>query len=170
VTSTFVGIILTGVLAFGWATMLLSIMRGKEFDIKYLISAIDKDFVRTCIVGLLHTIYIALWTLLFFIPGIVKSYSYAMTYFIMNDDETIGANDAITKSREMMNGHKWELFMLDLSFFGWILLSILTFGILSFWVTPYMNLAHAEFYRRLKGESDVVTEVLNADIAPTSEW
>ena len=168
-SSVVVGIVFNGVMAFGYATVLLRTMRGEEFGITHLFSAVDKDFVRTCIAGILQTLFIALWTLVFFIPGIVKTYSYSMTYFIMNDDESIGANDAITKSREMMYGHKWELFVLDLSFIGWIFLGMCTFGILLFWVIPYMNLAHAEFYRRLKGESGVVVEVANPSETQTAE-
>ena len=164
-----VGIVFTGVLAFGYATVLIRTMRGEEFGIKDLFSAFDKDFVRSCIAGILHTLYIFLWSLLLFIPGIVKTYSYSMTYFIMNDDKEISANDAITKSREMMYGHKWELFVLDLSFIGWIFLGMCTFGILLFWVVPYMNLAHAEFYRRPKGESGVVVEVANPSETQTAE-
>ncbi len=156
------GFVFTGIFAFGWTTILLHIMRREEAGVMDLFSAFSSDFVRSFLAGILHTIYIFLWTLLFIIPGLVKSYSYAMTYFIMNDDKSVGANDAITKSREMMNGHKMELFMLDLSFIGWMFLSLFTFGILLFWVIPYMNLAHAEFYRRLKGEDSVVVEVENS--------
>jgi uncharacterized membrane protein len=163
-------IIISGPLLYGVARVTVECVENEKWDVSHAFVAFQENFGHSAMLGFLQMLLTFLWSLLFIVPGIVKSYSYAMTYFIMNDDETIGANDAITKSREMMNGHKWELFMLDLSFFGWILLSILTFGILSFWVTPYMNLAHAEVYRRLKGESDVVTEVLNADIAPTSEW
>lgn len=155
-----VGILLTGVLVFGYNVIELRTLRGEEKAVSNLFYGFDKDFVRTCIAGLLISIFTFLWALLFIIPGIVKAYSYSMTYYIMIDDENVGANDAITKSREMMNGHKMELFVQDLSFIGWILLSFFTFGILLFWVMPYMNLARAEFYRRLKGEEGVVVEVV----------
>ena len=103
---------------------------------------------------LLVQIYIMLWTLLFYIPGIVKSYSYAMTPYILLDKPELSATDAITESRKMMNGHKMELFILDLSFIGWILLSLLTCGILFLYVAPYMQAARAEFYRTLKGDDE----------------
>ena len=70
------------------------------------------------------------------------------------DKPELSANEAITDSRMMMRGHKMELFLLDLSFIGWILLSILTFGILFIYVVPYMQAARAEFYRTLKGENE----------------
>ena len=77
-----------------------------------------------------------------------------MTPYILLDKPELSATDAITESRNMMNGHKMELFLLDLSFIGWILLSILTCGILFIYVVPYMQAARAEFYRTLKGENE----------------
>ena len=77
-----------------------------------------------------------------------------MTPYILLDKPELSANEAITDSRMMMKGHKWELFLLDLSFIGWILLSLLTLGILFIYVIPYMQAARAEFYRNLKGENE----------------
>ena len=97
-------------------------------------------------------LYQALWAMLFIIPGIIKVYSYRMVPYILAEDPEIGANEAITRSREMMNGHKWNAFVLDLSFIGWMLLSGLTFGILSiFYVNPYVYQTDAELYKALKG-------------------
>ena len=97
-------------------------------------------------------LYETLWAMLFIIPGIIKAYSYRMVPYILAEDPEIGANDAITRSREMMNGHKWNAFVLDLSFIGWELLSALTFGILSiFYVNPYIYQTDAELYKALKG-------------------
>lgn len=97
-----------------------------------------------------------LWSLLFVIPGIIKAYAYAMTVFIAEENPELAPREAMAKSEEMMKGHKWELFVLDLSFIGWWLLCILTAGLLMLMVMPYMNTAHAHFYRMLKGEDDVV--------------
>ena len=100
---------------------------------------------------LLKDIFLCLWSLLFVIPGIIKSYSYAMVPYILADDTSLSAREAITRSREMMNGNKWRAFVLDLSFIGWILLSVCTLGILSiFYVNPYMYSTHAELYNTLK--------------------
>ena len=74
-----------------------------------------------------------------------------MTYFILKDNPEMSATDAITESRKMMDGNKWRLFCLDFSFIGWILLSILTCGILIFVVEPYMLAARAAFYESIKG-------------------
>lgn len=159
-SSVVVGILFMGFFAVGYATIQLNALRNDEYKFEQLFPDINKHLLRTCLAGILMNVFIFLWSLLFIIPGIVKSYSYSMTYFIMRDDETIEGSDAITKSKEMMNGHKKELFMQDLSFIGWILLSILTFGILLFWVVPYMNLARAEFYNKLVGRSGVSVEVV----------
>ena len=74
-----------------------------------------------------------------------------MTPYILLDKPELSANEAITESRRMMTGNKMKLFLLDLSFFGWFILSVFTFGILLIYVIPYMQAAHAEFYRNLKG-------------------
>lgn len=95
--------------------------------------------------------------MLFVIPGIIKSYSYAMTFYIMADNPEIDGMEAITRSRQMMNGNKWRLFCLDFSFIGWFILCILTFGLLLLYVGPYMEAAHAAFYQSLKGEEPAPT-------------
>ena len=100
---------------------------------------------------LLKDIFLCLWSLLFVIPGIIKSYSYAMVSYILADNPSLGAREAITLSRKMMNGNKWRAFVLDLSFIGWIILSACTLGILGiFYVNPYMYSTHAELYNALK--------------------
>ena len=73
-----------------------------------------------------------------------------MTCYILNDHPEMSATEAITESRKMMNGHKMEYFILQLSFIGWILLSVLTFGLLLFYVLPYMQATNAAFYEKLK--------------------
>jgi len=100
--------------------------------------------------SILMMLYIALWTLLLFIPGIIKSYSYAMTYYILVERPELSANQAIDESRRLMKGHKFDLFYLDLSFIGWILLSMLTCGIGLLWVMPYWVTARAAFWEDIK--------------------
>ena len=101
----------------------------------------------------LRDLFICLWSLLFIIPGLIKLYSYRMVPYILADDPTIGGKDAITLSRQMMNGHKWNTFVLDLSFIGWELLSILTAGLVGlFYVKPYEAATGAELYQTLKNQ------------------
>ena len=104
------------------------------------------------------TIFEFFWTLLFIIPGIIKSYSYSQTYFIYKDCLASGRNedmnylDYVTESRKLMKGHKFELFVLQLSFLGWAILSVLTLGIGFIWLIPYINGVMAEFYNDLAGD------------------
>ena len=112
---------------------------------------------------------ILLLALLFVIPGLIKSYSYAMTFYIMADNPGIDGNEAITRSRQMMDGNKWRLFCLDFSFIGWIILCMLTFGILFFYVGPYMEAAHAAFYQSLKGDEPVAAEEAPAEKTPEEQ-
>ena len=97
---------------------------------------------------LLQTVLIFLWSLLFVIPGLVKSYSYALAYYLQQ--EPGGAErepaDILNESRRMMNGYKWQLFCLDFSFIGWYILGALCFGIGTFFVVPYHQQARANFY------------------------
>ena len=95
-------------------------------------------------------IFIFLWTLLLIVPGIIMSYAYAMTPYIMKDNPEMGAMECIKKSKAMMNGYKWKLFLLDLGFIGWILLACITFGIYGLWLTPWMQTSRAKFYEELK--------------------
>jgi uncharacterized membrane protein len=80
------------------------------------------------------------------IPGFIKSYSYAMSYYLIVQDKLLSPINAITKSRKFMDGHKLDLFMLDLGYLGWYLLSLFTFGILLIWVIPWHQTARTLFF------------------------
>ena len=109
------------------------------------------DYMRNVGGIFLRDLYIGLWSLLFVIPGIVKTYSYRMTPYILAARPELSANEAITESRRMMDGHKWDMFVLDLSFIGWHILGVLTAGILEvFYVVPYKSSTNATLYEALK--------------------
>ena len=93
---------------------------------------------------------IILWTLLFVVPGIIKSFAYAMTPFVLVDNPELSCYEAIKRSQELMKGNKWRYFLLALSFLGWILLGIITLGIGFFWIAPYIETTNAAFYNDLK--------------------
>ena len=148
---TFLGaLLLGGVLMLGLCSVTLSLLRTGDARAELLFDGFKGNLTNTVMTSLLYNVYIALWSLLFVIPGIVKTYSYAMTFYILRDNPDLPANDAITESRRMMNGNKFRLFCLHFSFIGWVFLSMLTFGILLFWVIPYMQTAQAAFYESLK--------------------
>lgn len=95
----------------------------------------------------LRDLYVVLWSLLFVIPGIVKSYEYMMVPYILAENPGMDQKEVFQISKEMMNGQKWNAFVLDLSFIGWELLSACTCGLLGiFYVNPYMEATHAEVY------------------------
>ncbi|MBE6690146.1 MAG: DUF975 family protein [Ruminococcaceae bacterium] len=142
--------IIGGPLIVGLALAYLKVIRGDKPEFNDLFSGFDR-FGGNLTTYLLHTLYTFLWSLLF-IPIFIKPFSYALTFYIRVDNPDIGADDAITLSRQMMDGYKWKLFCLRLSFIGWAFLSILTLGIGFFFLTPYMEAANAAFYEERKRE------------------
>lgn len=101
----------------------------------------------------LRNLFIVLWSLLFVIPGIVKGYSYRLVPYILADDPTIDAMDALSLSQEMMDGRKWNAFILDLSFIGWLIVTLITFGLAGiFYVGPYKSAVDAEFYLAVRND------------------
>lgn len=101
---------------------------------------------------ILMYVFVILWSMLLIVPGIIKSFSYAMTPFILRDWPELSPNQAINLSCKMMKGHKFDLFYLDISFIGWGILSVFTLGIGLFWLVPYMQTAFAAFYEDIKEE------------------
>jgi uncharacterized membrane protein len=101
---------------------------------------------------LLYILFVFLWALLFYIPGIVKGIAYSLSPFILKDNPELSANEAINLSQKMMKGHKFDLFFLMLSFIGWIILGAFTLGIAYMWLVPYMSATLAAFYQDVKKE------------------
>lgn len=160
-TSSFLlGVLIIGIVNIGLNKYYLYRSRNtvKYDDFNILIDGVKVDVAGNVILGLLITLFTFLWSLLFVIPGIVKSYSYSMAYFLKIDHPEYTATQAIDESRRIMNGHKMRLFLLDLSFIGWLILGSLCFGIGTLWVNAYMQASRAEFYRDLVGETVIVTE------------
>ena len=111
-------------------------------------------------------LFIYLWSLLFVIPGIIKAISYALTPYILADCKNVRATDALKLSMRMMEGHKWEYFVLGLSFIGWTLLTSLTCGLLYvFYVGPYMNNTFAGYYAERKAAALAEGTVTQAQLA-----
>lgn len=142
-------IIVTGPLLFGVSFAFLKNARGGELDIADMFSGFSKDFGGSFLLGLMISIFTALWSLLFIIPGIIKTYSYSMAFYIKNDHPEYDWNQCIKESMKIMNGHKWELFVLDLSFIGWYFVGALCLGIGTLWVAPYHFATRTQFYLSL---------------------
>lgn len=147
-------IILVGPLEFGLCRVFLKRTRGiEEIKVENLFSGFSNDFSGNLVTGLLKSIFLTLWGLLI-IPGIIKNYSYAMTFYVKNDNPTLSATQCITESRKLMRGNKWRLFCLDLSFLGWEIVGSLCFGVGILWVIPYHEAARACFYEEISSGKD----------------
>lgn len=145
-------------IAYGIAIVMFGVFKGKDVDFGVLFEGFQ-DYSRIFVTKLLQGIYTALWSLLLVVPGIIKHYSYAMTDYILKEDPEMKNNAAIEKSMAMMENNKMKLFLLDLSFIGWALLCILTFGIGFLFLQPYMQVARAAFYEDLKAQQGGNIEV-----------
>ena len=95
-------------------------------------------------------LFCALWYLLLIIPGIIKACAYSMTFYILAENKGMPVLEAITLSRKMMDGHKMDFFLLGLSFIGWLVLVVITFGIAGIWVYPYLAATSTNFYLSVK--------------------
>lgn len=145
-----------GVLQMGYASFLLKQHDGTETSFRDLFSMFDY-FGTGFAQRFLRSLYVLLWSFLFVIPGIIKEYAYAMTPFILAENPKLTASQAIRLSEDMMDGHKAELFFLDLSFIGWSLLAAITLNLGNIALNPYKNASHAAFYRQLQKEKQYIT-------------
>lgn len=149
------------VIRVGLAKLRLSAYRQENFRTEDLFSAF-KQYGRCVGTMALYTLFVTLGTILFIIPGIIVAYGLYEVPFLLAEDPSLSGMDAIRRSWNDMKGHKGELFGLELSFIGWILLSILTCGILAvFYTGPYMALAGTGFYHEL--HHNVTSENFSAD-------
>ncbi|MHB1453231.1 MAG: DUF975 family protein [Saccharofermentanales bacterium] len=146
----------------GYSYFSLKIWRGEKGDIGDAFSFAFKDFGRNIGGVLWMQLFVFLWSLLFIIPGIVKGIAYSMTPFLLADTN-VGATDAIRVSMRMTKGYKLDIFVLQLSFLGWLLLSLLTCGLLQYlYVSPYMKTSMAGMYETLK-QNALDTGVISID-------
>ena len=150
VSFTFVGAVLAAPLLIGSAYGLWQIYNHRETTTNDLaIGYQQPHLVRNLIQLLLVNVFIFLWSLLLVVPGIIKAYSYAMVPYILADPN-VDVEDAITRSRQMMDGKKMDLFVLHLSFIWWFILGVITINILNvFYTIPYLQLSTAGFYQEL---------------------
>ena len=124
---------------------------NQSASVKEITYAFDSNYKNIAKTMFYRDLYTFLWSLLFIIPGIVKAYEYRMIPYLLAENPMMSKEEAFAASKQMMDGQKWRTFVLDLSFFGWILLSGFTCGILSiFYVNPYMFSTEAALYERLR--------------------
>lgn len=145
--NSIIGSLILVPIGFAYIVGFLGLKRGVAPQVGDLFKHFNKRIFLTM---LLKSVYMCLWALLFIIPGIVKYYSYAMTEYILKDNPELSNNAAIEASMAMMKGNRKRLFLLDLSFTGWGILSILTLGLGLILLYPYWYTARAAFYEELK--------------------
>lgn len=141
--------IISGPIMVGLAGFYLTISRKEEPVFSQIFAGFRKFWVS---VGayFFQCVFVLLWMLLLIVPGILAALSYAMTYYIISESESIGPLQAISQSKEMMQGNRWKFFCLGFRFLGWAILCLLTLGIGFLWLFPYMQVSFARFYDDLK--------------------
>ena len=147
-------------LSWGLTVSLLRNHREESVDLENLFDGFRGGrYTRVFCAIFLVNLFTFLWALLLIIPGIMKAFSYALTPYIIMDEPELTARQAITRSCEIMQGRRWKLFCLYLSFIGWGILSILTFGIGFLWLVPYMNASVAAFYEDAHAEYEAENSI-----------
>ena len=148
-------VLIEGPMEYGLTRIMLNVVRKeKKADIKDLFIGYNEALTESVLLGLLRTVFIALWSLLLFIPGVIKAYAYSMAFYIQQDSEDKDWRSCLDRSQTMMKGYKGKLFLLDLSFIGWYILGALCFGIGILWVSVYHATARTHFYEELKAAQE----------------
>jgi len=144
-----ISFIITPAFSVSLCAVYLKLSKSEKTSIGDVFSQFDNTG-RALWLSVLITIFTFLWSILLIIPGIIKSYSYSMAYYVLADNPELTAREALRKSKEIMNGHKFELFILLLSFFFWHILGYITFGLAYIYIIPYINATTTNFYNSIK--------------------
>lgn len=158
--ASYISLIIAGPFALGISLFALNLSRGKEVKIEQIFKGFN-HFLNCLLAYLLMVVYVLLWSLLLIVPGIIKALSFSMVFFILADNPELNYNEALEESEKIMDGHKWQLFKLNIRFFLWGLLCILTLGIGFLWLVPYIYVTYAKFYDELT--TDTLIEIGNPD-------
>ena len=150
-------IIITPAFALSTVRIYINVVKGNTPEVKDAFSGFD-DFWAAFKVNFFVGLFTFLWSLLFVIPGIIKGYSYSMAMYVLAENKGKGALECINESKKMTEGHKMELFVLNLSFIGWYLLTCITFGIAGIYVIPYVSATQVNFYNEIKPVVEVEAE------------
>lgn len=145
---------------YAFSIALLNMTRGSETNLlQSTVQHSRMSYIRLFFAGLIISLITTLVGLVTLgIGAVILGYTYRMVPYLLSDFSNISIREAMKVSREMMYGYKWRLFMLDLSFIGWIVFSFITLGLGTLFVVPYMETACALFYDDLKNERLIVTE------------
>ena len=138
-------------LSLGLIMVYLSVTYGEDVQINTLFDGFRNGyFGKSVLLFLMVIFFTMLWSFLFVIPGIIKAYSYSMSFYILAENPNMTAREALNESKEIMKGNKLNLFVLELSFILWAFAIIFTLGIAAIYVEPYMQLTYVNFYHNIK--------------------
>jgi uncharacterized membrane protein len=165
ILGTLITWVLAGPMIMGMTKIFLHVYHKEPYELGQLFEGF-KDFSRCASAYLLILLYVILWMLLLIVPGIIAGLGYSMTFFILAENPTLPASEAMRQSKAMMMGHKTDLFMLGLSFIGWAILATIPFGIGWLWLESYIYAAVTIFYHKIKGAEEIVVPQPEAVVEP----
>ena len=167
---TIAALIVMPALMLGMVMSVLKAVRGQEIKVTNLYDGFG-CLGRSIWLYYTNSFLTSLWSLLLIVPGIIKGIEYSMSFYILADNPDWSASDARNESIRIMQGNKWRYFCLQMIFIVWILLSVLTLGILCIWLAPYMYAANAAFYEEVKPKKVVyvpIEELENQSVSNTN--
>lgn len=162
--------VLRSIVGAGFILFLLNTIRNAGACLGNLLDGFG-FFFKILLLNILEYVFISLWSLLFIFPGFIAAYRYRMAIYLLVDDPSRSPMECLRLSKEMMKGHKWELFVLDLSFIGWGFLAMLpAIGYaVQIWTVPYMSMTRALYYEKLSGR-DIYTAQTGGTVPPPWEF
>ena len=168
IVGAIVSVVISPALSLGLCCIYLGLTKGNDVEVSTLFSRFP-IFGRALWLNILIGVFIFLWMLLFYIPGIIKALSYSMAIYVLADNPEMTAREALRESKIIMHGHKWELFVLNLSFLPWSILGLFTLGIAYVYVLPYMSATTANFYQSIKRQPQVEEAPVEENVIPEED-
>lgn len=165
ISATGIGFLLTPIITVAVFYCIKHLLQNKKLVVETLYNQF-KSFehaLKMIAVGLLVEVIIFVGLILLIIPGIIFAYAYSQALRIIAENPDMGIMEALRKSKEMMKGHKWELFVFQLSFIGHFLLTVITFGIYGFYFLPYYQTCQVNYYLHLSGQSGKSKDFIDPD-------
>lgn len=136
----------------GFTRLALGMTHGKKVELRILLESFN-DIGKALLLNILIYVFTFLWSLLLIVPGIIKALSYSMSFYIMAENPDMTALESLNESKRIMEGHKWEFFVLLLSFILWDLLGVITAGLAYIYVAPYKSVTIADYYNSIKDKA-----------------
>ena len=164
--TSLINIMIYGIFGIAFAKFYLDMRQKDKMQFQDFLNNLSM-FVRGILGQLWMTLWIVLWSFLFFIPGIVKTFAYSQMHYILAEYPEVSVTEAMKISMKITKGYKWDLFIMYLSFLGWMILSILTFGIGFLWLKPYMELSFANAYKFMLGNALNKNRITMEELHPT---